>query len=109
MKDSQLDKLSVNELMELRQRVDLMIVAKKDRKRAELKEKLANLAKEEGYSIAELYNGGSARKPGRPARTTGLAAKYQHPDNPSMTWSGRGRKPNWVKDLGGDIERFRVG
>jgi DNA-binding protein H-NS len=23
------------------------------------------------------------------------AAKYRHPENPSLTWSGRGRKPLW--------------
>lgn len=108
MKESQLEKMSVNELIDLKARVEAMIVTKKDRRRAELKEKLANLAKEEGYSIAELYNGGGARKSVRGGRAAGTTAKYQHPDNPAMTWSGRGRKPNWVKDLGGDIERFRV-
>lgn len=24
-------------------------------------------------------------------------AKYQHPDIPTITWSGKGRKPEWVK------------
>ncbi|WP_354540899.1 H-NS histone family protein [Roseovarius sp. MBR-6] len=23
------------------------------------------------------------------------AAKYRHPENPALTWSGRGRKPQW--------------
>lgn len=38
--------------------------------------------------------------------------KYQHPDDPSLTWSGgAGRKPNWVKEWeseGKDIELCRI-
>jgi DNA-binding protein H-NS len=109
MKDSQLEKMSIEELVDLKGRIDAMIGNKKDRKRTELKERLAAMAKEEGYSISDLYNGGGGRKPGRGVRAGGSAAKFQHPDNPAMTWSGRGRKPNWVKELGGDIERYRVG
>ena len=25
--------------------------------------------------------------------------KYRHPENPSLTWSGRGRQPAWYKEL----------
>ena len=40
-------------------------------------------------SMADLI--GTEVKPSRaPA-----AAKYRHPENPSLTWSGRGRKPLW--------------
>ena len=42
-----------------------------------------------GYSLAELV--GTETKSSRaPA-----AAKYRHPENPALTWSGRGRKPQW--------------
>ena len=42
-----------------------------------------------GYSLADLI--GSEAKPTRaPA-----IAKYRHPEDPSLTWSGRGRKPLW--------------
>jgi DNA-binding protein H-NS len=42
-----------------------------------------------GYSLAELV--GTETKASRaPA-----AAKYRHPENPTLTWSGRGRKPQW--------------
>jgi DNA-binding protein H-NS len=37
--------------------------------------------------------------------------KYVNPDNPSDTYSGRGRKPAWLQaklDEGGDIEEFKV-
>ena len=39
--------------------------------------------------------------------------KYQHPEDKSLTWSGLGRRPFWLKDLivegsGKTIESFRV-
>ena len=47
------------------------------------------LAREIGYSLAELVGTEtkSARSP--------AAAKYRHPENQALTWSGRGRKPQW--------------
>ncbi len=47
------------------------------------------LAQDLGYSLAELVgiDTKSSRAP--------LAAKYRHPENPALTWSGRGRKPQW--------------
>jgi DNA-binding protein H-NS len=49
--------------------------------------------------------GGSGR------RGKKVAPKYQNPDNPSETWTGRGRKPLWlVAKLGrsGKIEQFLI-
>lgn len=57
-----------------------------DRHKAEARAKLEAVAKEVGYSFAELV--GTAMKTTRaPA-----PAKYRHPENPALTWSGRGRK-----------------
>jgi len=42
-----------------------------------------------GYSLADLM--GTEVKPTR----TPAAPKYRHPENASLTWSGRGRKPLW--------------
>lgn len=30
---------------------------------------------------------------------TSLPPKYRHPDNPDLTWAGRGRMPLWIKGL----------
>jgi DNA-binding protein H-NS len=41
---------------------------------------------------------------------TRVAPKYRHPENPDVTWSGRGRKPQWFVDAlaagttAGDLE-----
>src|SRR5262245_55364862 len=40
-----------------------------------------------------------------------VSPKYRNPDNPSETWSGRGRQPRWLVALlraGGRIDDFRI-
>ncbi|MCB1548385.1 MAG: H-NS histone family protein [Hyphomicrobiaceae bacterium] len=105
MKDSQLEKLNVKELLDLRERLDDMIASKQDREKADLKARFENMAKEAGLSLGEIV-GGRGRKAGRSKSAAGV--KYQHNDNPALTWSGRGRKPKWLSEATGDIERFRV-
>ena len=106
MKDTQLDKMSLKELVDLRERLAKAIVERQNQEKVELKQRIANLAQDAGFSINELFAGGGRR--GAKGKATS-GAKYQHPDNPSLTWSGRGRKPNWLSQAGGDPERFRVG
>ncbi|WP_397544910.1 H-NS histone family protein [Roseicitreum antarcticum] len=45
-----------------------------------------------GYCLAELVG-----KDSKPKRAP-VAPKYQQSDNPAITWSGRGRKPQWFVD-----------
>lgn len=61
----------------------------------DVRRKLTAQAKAEGYTIEELFGTG-----GRSARKTGMkvAPKYRNPADPSQTWSGRGKRPNWFKD-----------
>lgn len=59
--------------------------------RQELKSKMQKLAEEAGYSLDEILAGGKAKTPTKKA-----APKYENPDDPSTTWTGRGRKPLWV-------------
>jgi len=69
--------------------------------------KLTQLAKAEGYTVAELF-GGNASAP-RPAKTSAksgskskgkstgkVAPKYRNPANPTETWAGRGQPPRWL-------------
>lgn len=104
MKDSQLEKLSLKELTDLRDRVAKMIVFKQESERANLKEELIARAQEAGFNISDLFPVG--RKAPKVKGSSG--ALYRNPDDASQTWSGRGRKPKWLSEAGGDIERFRV-
>lgn len=104
MKDSQLEKMTVKELRELRDRIDETIKSAMVRDRAELKAKMVALAEEHGLSLQDVLGGGKVRKSSGP-----VAIKFQNPKNPEQTWTGRGRKPNWMTEAGGNIERFRIG
>ena len=89
MAEFDVETLSLKELKSLQKDLAKAISNFEDRKKSDARSKLEGIAKEMGYSLAELI--GTDVKPTRaPA-----AAKYRHPDNSDLTWSGRGRKPLW--------------
>jgi DNA-binding protein H-NS len=76
---------------------------------AAVRRRLTDMARAEGYTIAELFGGAavarSAAKPAgtaKPRKTTKgyklgkVAPKYRNPDNPAETWAGRGQQPKWM-------------
>ena len=87
--DFNLEALSLKELRQLQKDLAKAISNYEDRHKAEARAKLDAIAKEMGYSLADLI-GTEAKTTRAPA-----AAKYRHPENASLTWSGRGRKPLW--------------
>jgi DNA-binding protein H-NS len=92
MADYDLGALSLSELKKMQKDVSKAISSYEDRQKAEARAKVEALARDLGYSLAELV--GTETKSSRaPA-----AAKYRHPENPALTWSGRGRKPQWFVD-----------
>jgi DNA-binding protein H-NS len=82
------DKMSLKELLDLQAKVDRAIGVARDREKAEVKQAMAALAEKRGFSVSELYGGR-----GRGKAST---AKFVNPDNRAETWTGRGRKPNWL-------------
>jgi DNA-binding protein H-NS len=74
--------------------------------RAELKAKIDRLIDGSEFTIAELY--GFKSKKGRAGKS---AAKYANPDDPSQTYSGRGRRPFWLiakLKKGASLEDFAI-
>jgi DNA-binding protein H-NS len=70
---------------------------------ATLRAKIAAMANAEGVSLDELFpRRGAVSTKGRK-----VAAKYRNPQDPSQTWSGRGRQPRWYAAAikGGKSER----
>lgn len=82
------DKMSLKDLLELEARVKRAITNAKERERSDLKQKIASLAENAGFTVSELF--GSGRKGSK------VAIKYRNKDNPSETWTGRGRQPKWL-------------
>ena len=92
MSEIDLNALSLKELKQLEKDVAKAINGYEERKKADARAVLEEQAREMGFSLAEL----AGAKPGR-TRSVG-APKYRHPENPSLTWTGRGRKPKWVAE-----------
>ena len=89
MAEFNIEAMSLKELKSLQKDLAKAISTFEDRQKSDARIKLEVIAKEMGYSLAELV--GTDVKPTRaPA-----AAKYRHPENAALTWSGRGRKPLW--------------
>ena len=105
MAEFNIEAMSLKELKSLQKDLAKAISNFEDRKKSDARSKLEGIAKEMGYSLAELI--GTDVKPTRaPA-----AAKYRHPDNSDLTWSGRGRKPLWfvaALDAGKSPEELAV-
>lgn len=97
------DKMSLKELIDLEAKVQKAIGLARDRERSEVKHALAALAEKRGFSVNELFGGRGRGK--------SSAVKYVNPDNRSETWTGRGRKPNWLVaklKKGADITDFAI-
>ena len=92
MADFNLEAMSLKELRQLHKDLAKAISTYEDRHKAEARTKLEAIAKEMGYSLAELI-GIEVKATRAPA-----IAKYRHPENAALTWSGRGRKPQWFAD-----------
>jgi DNA-binding protein H-NS len=91
MNDAQLNKLSYNELLNLKNKIDVAKAQKKVQERAALKAKIADMAATSGFDVAELFGGNTTRK-----SSGKVAVKYANPKDPTQTWTGRGRKPLWM-------------
>jgi DNA-binding protein H-NS len=101
MKANGLGEMSLKDLRTLREKVDAAIAERQVGERAELKRKVQEMAGKAGFSVAELFGTARGKKGVSPV-------KYRNPANQDETWTGRGRKPNWIVKAGGDIERFKV-
>ena len=105
MTDFNLDGLSLSELKQLEKSVARAITSFEERRKAEARAKVDELARELGYSFEDLAEAAPSRK------RSPSVAKYRHPENPELTWSGRGRKPGWIGDalaVGKSLEDFAI-
>ena len=87
-----LAEMSLQELTALSRDIDKAIKSYEARRLTEARAALEAKAQELGVSLDEILGVKSARK------RSVVAAKYAHPENPALTWSGRGLAPKWVKD-----------
>lgn len=88
-----LSKLSIEELETLVRDAQAEIVARREAERERVLQQVRELAQSIGMSVEELLK---MEKGGRGRAI--VEAKYRHPENAELTWSGRGKRPQWVTD-----------
>jgi DNA-binding protein H-NS len=102
MKDNKLKQMSLDDLWDLHERIGAILSDKIESEKKKLEQQLDQLARR----VAELSPPGPERRP-----YPKVEAKYRNPDNPSETWSGRGKAPRWLTKLiaaGRQLDEFRI-
>jgi len=87
----------------------------------QVRKKLAQQAKNEGYTLEELFGAGAGTSSAtRAPRGTAKKArkslgkvppKYRNPANPEETWTGRGKQPRWLAAYtseGRNVDEFLI-
>lgn len=103
--DINLENMSRSDLEQLRKDVDKAISNYDERQRKKAMVEVERVAAEHGISVAELMGNKKAKKGSK------TPPKFAHPENPELTWSGKGRKPKWFQehlDNGGKEEDLLI-
>lgn len=83
--------MSKDELKTLIKEAEKALKSLETRRLTQAKKAAESAAKEYGFSLDELLGGA-------PKKGSKSAPKYRNPNDPDQTWTGKGRKPNWVND-----------
>ena len=107
-----LDGLELDDLRQVQKKVEKLIAGYQDRKRREAISAAEGVLKEHGFKLTDLFGDSVPAKGGKTASGKGpVPAKYANPENPEETWSGRGRRPAWVRealDAGRSLGDFEI-
>jgi DNA-binding protein H-NS len=103
--DINYNELTLEQLKEINRKSAAAIAAFESRRKKEAVAKATEIAKAAGFSsLKDMLSA-------EPAKSRETEPKYRHPENPELTWSGRGRKPNWIADAveaGKSLEDFKI-
>jgi DNA-binding protein H-NS len=115
-----LAQLALPQLRQLQSKIAKEIDKRQSASKADLLKKITKLAKENGLSLDDVIGRAApaAPKPKKSAasapavaRKEPLPAKYRHPNNRELAWSGRGRRPGWIDAWvanGGSMDALEV-
>ncbi len=89
-----LSTLSVTQLRDLQQQIPAEIKRREAVEKVNVLNEVRAFAKSRGYAIEDLLGKDAKIKASSGNK---VKAKYRHPENPELEWTGRGRKPKWVE------------
>ncbi len=106
-----LDAMSTDEMWQLHIEIGRFLSVRLNSEKRELEKRLARLRRENEIPQieADIVSQNTARERRKYPR---VLPKYQNPNEPSETWSGRGKQPRWLTaalKTGHTIEEFVIG
>ena len=102
MKDRELGKMELDDLWNLHERLIEVLDRKLEGEKRRLQTRLDELGRRFGGSPNDLPQ----RRP-----YPKVEPKFRNPNDPSETWSGRGKPPRWVVELlaaGRNLDEIRI-
>ncbi len=109
-KKQNFDGMSVDELWHLHEELSQVLSVRLTSEKRELEKRLAQLRREKEMRQTESADARSAPRERR--KYPRVFPKYRNPEEPSETWSGRGKQPRWLTaalKTGHKIEEFVIG
>ena len=100
-----LSNYTTEQLNELKKDIDREVQGRRKEDAKKAQQELKQVAERYGFTLSDLVGGQPAN-----ARAKGKV-RFQHPSDSGKTWSGRGRKPGWVKEWeasGRSLEELRI-
>lgn len=108
-----LDAMSVDEMWQLHEEISQLLSVRLTSEKRELEKRLAQLRREKETRLSEPTEAQSLKDAPRERRKyPRVFPKYRNPNEPSETWSGRGKQPRWLAaalKTGHTIEEFVIG
>jgi DNA-binding protein H-NS len=106
-----LDAMSTDEMWQLHVEIGRLLSVRLTSEKRELEKRLARLRREKELPQAEAADGQLRDTPRERRSYPRVLPKYQNPNEPSETWSGRGKQPRWLSaalKTGHTIEDFVI-
>ncbi len=106
-----LSKLSIEELETLAKDIQAEVTARREAERERVLAQMRELAASLGLTLEEVVRLERSKGGGKGGGTGGAQARYRHPADPSLTWSGRGKRPAWLAEAlaaGKSLDDFAV-
>ncbi len=84
---------TLKELQTIQDEIQILIQIRLEEEKNSFLKEVKDLAKQKGLSDEEVNALFDTSK-----RKGSLLPKYRNPEDPTKTWSGHGRKPQWFQD-----------
>ncbi|OUD12065.1 H-NS family nucleoid-associated regulatory protein [Thioflexithrix psekupsensis] len=106
--EAKLSTLSLTELLEVQQRIKGLIHLRRRSQQKVLESQMREMARAQGLELEDVVL--RDKEGARRSRKT-ASAQYRNPNNPLETWTGLGKRPNWLKAYlanGGSLETLKI-